>query len=72
MGERRGPLSASTPMVRAAGSGHSRGMSEDPWPTAPWAPEADADERRRRRPDLQMIVAGLALLAAAVLLILAF
>jgi hypothetical protein len=38
-------------------------------------PEADADSRRqagRRTPDVQMIVAGLALLTAVVLIVLAF
>jgi hypothetical protein len=53
-------------------SGQSRGMSQDPWPSAQWAAERDPDERRRRLPDLELIVAGLALIAAAVLLILAF
>ena len=71
-------------MAREAVARHCRGMSRDPTRRAHggttevnWTepPRAEADKRgsgRRGMPDPQLIVAGLALVAALVLVILAF
>jgi hypothetical protein len=67
-------------MVRSAGQRQSGAMSDEPTRKArerlaavDWDahPEADADTRKRT-PDVHMIVAGLALITAVVLLVLAF